>query len=528
MADPEGAEQTEGPRCPPYIKVHKERREIRLIDFSPTYGEEGIALAYHQHRPILRIRSRVHSLSTLENSGGIPYTAISYTWGSPSIPRKPIELNGYIVYISENLESALWLFAEISERTHRAEARFWGADALCVDQKNKQEKSWQVRLMGQIYSTVTVVRVWLGDGNEHSDRAVEQLRRMEERIESLVCLSLPELISEVTLSGSQAVNPRDMIYPFLSMAIDGHTFDITPDYTAAVQTVYTDVAVAILRKGLVRLLGYGGMDKNITGLPSWVPDWTDLKQFTMAPGESAHTAFYAPSLYSASRGDWSPEFSPQDQPTTIIVAALLFDTTSVVGDCYRKSDEDATCRADETVRSAKSIQYREEIPWVPFMYTFPKLCECYGKAYRPGDDVLWRTPILDVQPENPPGRYHPKRATAVAFAGYRLLNESVKNGTASTKPSSLGDVADLYATYSIPNIVSKRSFATAKGYIGMGPFDMNEGDVIAIIIGVEVPIILRESSDGTYQIVGEAYVHGIMDGEAMDDPNAEVKRIVIK
>jgi len=43
-----------------------------------------------------------------------------------------------------------------------------------------------------------------------------------------------------------------------------------------------------------------------------------------------------------------------------------------------------------------------------------------------------------------------------------------------------------------------------------------EGDVICIFAGSTVPHIIRKLPNGYYQLVGEAYIHGIMDGEAMD------------
>ena len=42
------------------------------------------------------------------------------------------------------------------------------------------------------------------------------------------------------------------------------------------------------------------------------------------------------------------------------------------------------------------------------------------------------------------------------------------------------------------------------------------GDVIFILIGCDVPVILRPQKDGTYQLIGECYFHGFMKGEAIN------------
>lgn len=43
------------------------------------------------------------------------------------------------------------------------------------------------------------------------------------------------------------------------------------------------------------------------------------------------------------------------------------------------------------------------------------------------------------------------------------------------------------------------------------------GDEISILQGGKVPMILRrDASDGLYQFIGEAYVHGAMHGEMFE------------
>jgi hypothetical protein len=62
----------------------------------------------------------------------------------------------------------------------------------------------------------------------------------------------------------------------------------------------------------------------------------------------------------------------------------------------------------------------------------------------------------------------------------------------------------------------RRPFVTKGSYLGLGPKDMQSGDVVVIVSGAEVPLILREAPEGGYKLVGEAYVDGVMDGEALD------------
>jgi hypothetical protein len=63
--------------------------------------------------------------------------------------------------------------------------------------------------------------------------------------------------------------------------------------------------------------------------------------------------------------------------------------------------------------------------------------------------------------------------------------------------------------------IKRAFFVTEKGYIGLGPSNMEEGDLVYVLSGGQVPFILRPTTlEGGFSLVGETYVHGIMDGEA--------------
>jgi hypothetical protein len=51
-----------------------------------------------------------------------------------------------------------------------------------------------------------------------------------------------------------------------------------------------------------------------------------------------------------------------------------------------------------------------------------------------------------------------------------------------------------------------------QGYIGLAPTHAKEGDLVAILFSAVQPFVLRRRGR-RYELVGEAYVYGIMDGE---------------
>jgi hypothetical protein len=83
------------------------------------------------------------------------------------------------------------------------------------------------------------------------------------------------------------------------------------------------------------------------------------------------------------------------------------------------------------------------------------------------------------------------------------------------------DYSEVYSAFDRSS-QKRRFMTTAGGYMGWAPdnihgnFDQQtmEGDLIAILFGCSTPVVIR--SQGSYfQILGEAYVQGLMGGEAM-------------
>lgn len=70
----------------------------------------------------------------------------------------------------------------------------------------------------------------------------------------------------------------------------------------------------------------------------------------------------------------------------------------------------------------------------------------------------------------------------------------------------------------------RQLFKTEKGRFGFGKKGVEKGDRLAIFNGAPVPFIWRDGGnstkgkgrEGVYKLFGEAYVHGLMDGEVHD------------
>ncbi|KZL70616.1 heterokaryon incompatibility protein [Colletotrichum incanum] len=63
--------------------------------------------------------------------------------------------------------------------------------------------------------------------------------------------------------------------------------------------------------------------------------------------------------------------------------------------------------------------------------------------------------------------------------------------------------------------ISRRLCRTRKDRLCMLPREARAGDVVCILLGSEVPFVIRPTRKGMYEMIGDAYVSGMMDGEAL-------------
>jgi hypothetical protein len=79
-----------------------------------------------------------------------------------------------------------------------------------------------------------------------------------------------------------------------------------------------------------------------------------------------------------------------------------------------------------------------------------------------------------------------------------------------------------------PLLTGRAFFGSTHGFLGLAPKSAVVGDLIYILAGVRVPFILRKNKNGTFGVVGESYVYGIMHGETIHDlPQDKVEDIVL-
>jgi hypothetical protein len=105
------------------------------------------------------------------------YAALSYVWGDETNTRT-IFVDGHEMEVTQNLEEALQAFCSQSE--FQSSFKLW-VDAICINQRDNEERGRQVRRMREIYGHAWTVIAWLGGEHQGSTQAIQLVQDLSER-----------------------------------------------------------------------------------------------------------------------------------------------------------------------------------------------------------------------------------------------------------------------------------------------------------------------------------------------------------
>ena len=175
----------------PYQPLFRSRREVRLIVLKDVDGGPNTAdsrlkcemittsldcykvkLSNYPAYGVKKLRNALARSFLDDQPYSKDFYAVSYVWGDPAAVCD-IEINGTAAKIGASLYAALH---SIQKNT---KFRVLWADALCINQSDKDEKSWQVQQMAAIYSRARATISWLGPPSEGSELALETLAELD-------------------------------------------------------------------------------------------------------------------------------------------------------------------------------------------------------------------------------------------------------------------------------------------------------------------------------------------------------------
>ncbi|MCJ1238061.1 hypothetical protein MMC14_006049 [Varicellaria rhodocarpa] len=110
-----------------------------------------------------------------------------------------------------------------------------------------------------------------------------------------------------------------------------------------------------------------------------------------------------------------------------------------------------------------------------------------------------------------------------------FTSKILKSGLALTPhmmaPKIRKDVLAKEFTLDILHTAQNRQFcASEKNYMGWAPPDAQVGDLICVLLGGRVPFLLRPHGN-MFRLIGELYIHGLMEGQAMKMKDVKTQEI---
>ncbi|KAK5683606.1 hypothetical protein LTS10_005139 [Elasticomyces elasticus] len=309
-------------------------------------------------------------------------------------------------------------------------------------------------------------------------------------------------------------DPRDKVFGLLKL-VARDQWPCEPDYRSDVKEIFklAMLKVVELRNDLSilasceaeikgrwpvssRHLRKFAQEARLADLPSWIPDWTAVRlTFPLPGGIGSDEAYLTPQpLHIRVIGE------------TLLVRGLILGTIQRVSEFYVSRGHDA--------RELRMYQ------------------QLGGFLAARGDQTFVNEPIVEADRIK-----EQLRAEAIILLGDPdLLAFESKSGLSkheiptadeyiTWRMSATSEVPEAVSDAAFRQLLGRRALTTETGRRGISCCAIEQGDVVARVLGCHVPLALRKSgasrsSKVSYRIIGEAYVLDDMADE-MDEGQIE-------
>ncbi|KAL2678849.1 hypothetical protein Neosp_009601 [[Neocosmospora] mangrovei] len=343
---------------------------------------------------------------------------------------------------------------------------------------------------------------------------------------------------------------------------------IPVDYSLSEKAVFTDLAVLLLQTVGLDTLKSVIKQPQISGLPSWVPDWstTDSNWSSQnPPREMGYDAgFDGKPDYLFGRSRYRPErlqtwtiseyssasggMSAQLHLDVVQVGkiAALGDVCNIEKNVFPLAQWESLVPSEQYLKSRQppaNLSHQEMVEWD----NGPKGLSPFVRTVS-GEDVVYPRVVTEaVEFIKLYGAENMTKEEEEAKKDNIFWEESYeKNQLPLKEIFKKGNSYQTQANFILRMCDGKRFFVTDTGFIGLAPERAQVGDVVYVVKGASVPFVFRSiSSKGTdagceskagektpyFELVGESFAFGVMTGNIWPDVakgTEKVEKIIIQ
>ena len=288
-----------------------------------------------------------------------------------------------------------------------------------------------------------------------------------------------------------ATDSHNKIYSFLKFTTEEEHSTISINYNKSITVVYHKVSQTFIEQGNgIQILHEAVGSHFMDGLPSWAPNWAEGKfQLSLADNGDSHA--FAAICTARSRIELS-----RDRKVLSVRGIRIDSIQAMTRPLVNHDDASRALALRNFCLAGRSLlqQHADDLRYGTEEYIL---------------EVHWRTLVCDMKRDPSPQSIISRPAPSNFGDAYLSWLALEKASTARMKAYPFVSAVDIMSDW-------KRFGVTRDGYTALLPGRAKYEDIICVFLGATVPFVIRRKASGNYLLVGECYVHGLMDGEALD------------
>jgi hypothetical protein len=439
------------------------------------------------------------------------------------------------------------------------------AKDLPVMESLSATKGFKKRPVEQVWNAKVMegVNLRTAEGDEGRAKALQQFMSFIELIDSLRKRRDNLYTLLVASRGFRATDPRDKIFALMNLADDDSQFP-RPDYNWTVEDTYSKIAQGLIRqRRTVNMLSLTGLQVSTSFQMSWVPDWRQSPLFWNFQEKSSFKAGGARCRYAAEiKSDALLVLAHEIDSVTLVcpfvvdgpgitskMAKLIKDAMKPIlkehlkgltepaeleeslvsllfcdysgGKPETAANEDLPGRNTNRVFAASSSQIgdlRDRNTDSLFTFFAPEIDDLIGLFSKRVIELRRpkRLVAMDLIEKTASLADKDKLAARIRTVRKEHLDLSPLESKVSEKVIQALQEKDVDYIKCLNTIdVSTRIIVTKEGRLGLAPSVTDVGDGVAVLKGARAPFILRRCGNRRFKIIGQAYIRGVMFGEAL-------------